>query len=78
VSQVSKTSSSSGTYVFSMKGDACGRWTFGGMFPPGYRVSNYKGYKRGSAWLRMKKLLRQTVYNAKQEPTKGSILQARA
>jgi hypothetical protein len=59
-----------------MQGNACERWTLGVMFPPGYRVSNCEGYKQGSAWLRM-----QTgwtmVYNAKQEPAKGSILQAR-
>jgi hypothetical protein len=78
VSQVRKTSSSSGTYLCSMQGDACGRWTLGGMFPPRYRVSNCEGYKQGSAWLRMQKLLRQMVYNAKREPTIGSILQARA
>jgi hypothetical protein len=51
VSQVSKTSSSSGTYLCSMQGDACWRWTLGGMFPPRYRVSNCEGYKQGSAWL---------------------------
>jgi hypothetical protein len=54
VSQVRKTSSSSGTYLCSMKGSACGRWTLRGMFPPKYRVSNFEGYKQGSAWLRMK------------------------
>jgi hypothetical protein len=59
VSQVRKTSSSSGTYLCSMQGNACGRWTLGVMFPPGYRVSNCEGYKQGSAWLRMQKLLRQ-------------------
>jgi hypothetical protein len=53
VSQVRKTSSSSGTYLCSMKGGACGRWTLRGMFPPRYRVSSYKGDKRGSSWLRM-------------------------
>jgi hypothetical protein len=42
-----------------------------GMFPPRYRVSNCEGYKQGSAWLRMKKLLRQMVYNAKREPDIG-------
>jgi hypothetical protein len=45
VLQVRKTSSSGGTYLLSMQGDACGRWTLGGMFPPRYRVSNYEGYK---------------------------------
>jgi hypothetical protein len=55
VSQVRKTSSSNGTYLCSMQGDAWGRWTLGGMFPPGYSVSNYEGYKRGSFWLRMQK-----------------------
>jgi hypothetical protein len=59
VLQVRKTSSNSGTYLCSMQGNACGRWTLGVMFPPGYRVSNCEGYKQGSAWLRMKKLLRQ-------------------
>jgi hypothetical protein len=54
VSQVSKTSSNNGTYLCSMQGSACGRWTLGGMFPPRYRVSNCEGYKEGSAWLRMK------------------------
>jgi hypothetical protein len=53
VSQVRKTSSISGTYLCSMKRGACGRWKLGGMFPPGYRVSRCKGYKQGSAWLRM-------------------------
>jgi hypothetical protein len=60
-----------------MQGNACGRWTLGVMFPLGYRVSNYEGYKQGSAWLRMQKLLMQMVYNAKREPAKRSILQAR-
>jgi hypothetical protein len=59
VSQVSKTSSNSGTYLCSMQGNACGRWTLGLMFPPGYRVSNCEGYKQGSAWVRTQKLLRQ-------------------
>jgi hypothetical protein len=59
VSQVSKTSSSSGTYLCSMQGNACGIWTLRVMFPPGYKVSNCKGYKQGSSWLRMQKLLRQ-------------------
>jgi hypothetical protein len=53
VSRVSKTSSSSGIYLCSMQGGACGRWTLEGMFPPRYRVSSCKGYKQGSAWLRM-------------------------
>jgi hypothetical protein len=53
VSQVRKTNSSSGTYLCSMQGDACGIWTLGGMFPPGYRVPNCEGYKQGSTWLRM-------------------------
>jgi hypothetical protein len=57
VSQVRKTSSSSGTYLCSMQGGACRRWTLGGMFPLGYRVSSCKGYKQGSAWLRMKTIL---------------------
>jgi hypothetical protein len=55
VSQVRKTSSSSGTYLCSIQGGACERWTLGGMFPPGYRVSSCEGYKQGSTWLRMKK-----------------------
>jgi hypothetical protein len=55
VSQVSKTSSSKGTYICSIQGSACEIWTLRGMFPPGYRVSSCKGYKQGSAWLRMKK-----------------------
>ena len=59
MSQVRKTSSSSGTYLFSMQGDACGRWTLDVMFPPGYRVSNCEGYKQVSPWLRMQKLFRQ-------------------
>jgi hypothetical protein len=59
VSRVIKSSSSSGTYLCLMQGNACRRWTFGVMFPPGYRVSNCEGYKQGSAWLRMQKLLRQ-------------------
>jgi hypothetical protein len=78
VSQVSKTISSSGTYLCSMQGNVCERWTLGGMFPPRYRVSNCEGYKQGSTWLKRKKLLRQTVYNVKREPAIGSILQARA
>jgi hypothetical protein len=78
VSQVRKTSSNSGTYLCLMQGDACRRWKLRGMFPPRYRVSNCEGYKQGSTWLRMQKLLRQTVYNAKQEPAIGSILQERA
>jgi hypothetical protein len=53
VSQVRKTSSSSGTYLCSMQEGACKRWTLRGMFPPGYRVSSCKGYKQGSSWLRM-------------------------
>jgi hypothetical protein len=48
-----KTSSSSGTYLCLMQENACGRWTLGVMFPPGYRVSNCEGYKQGSTWLRM-------------------------
>jgi hypothetical protein len=59
VSQVRKTSSSSGTYLFSIQGNACGRWTRRVMFPLGYRVSNCEGYKQGYAWLRMQKFLRQ-------------------
>jgi hypothetical protein len=74
--QVIKTHSSSKTYLCSIQGDACG--TLGEIFPPGYRVSNCEGYKQGSSWLRMQKMLRQMIYNAKREPTKGSILQARA
>jgi hypothetical protein len=58
VSQVSKTSSISGTYLCSMQGNACGRWTLRVMFPLGYRLSNCEGYKQGSAWLMMKILLR--------------------
>jgi hypothetical protein len=77
VSQVRKNSSSSGTYLCSMKGNACGIWTLGVMFPPGYRVSNCEGYKQGYAWLRMK-IAWAIIYNAKQEPAKGSILQERA
>jgi hypothetical protein len=77
VSQVRKNSSSSGTFLCSMQGHACRRWTLGGIFPPRYRVSNCEGYKQGSIWLRMQKLLRQTVYNTKREPTIGLILQAR-
>jgi hypothetical protein len=57
VSQVSKTSSSSGTHLC-LIGNACERWTLRVMFPPGYRVSNCEGYKQGSTWLRMQKLLR--------------------
>jgi hypothetical protein len=41
VSQVSKTSSSSGTYLCFMKGGACGIWTLGE-----YRVSCFKGYNK--------------------------------
>jgi hypothetical protein len=37
-----------------MHGSACGRWTLDEMFPPRYRVSNNEGYKKGSAWLRIK------------------------
>jgi hypothetical protein len=59
VLQVSKTSSINGTYLCSMQGNACGRWTLGVMFPPRYRVSNCEGYKQVSSWLRMQKLLRQ-------------------
>ena len=77
VSQVRKTSSNSGTYICLMQGNACGRWTLGVMFSPGYRVSNFKGYKKGSTWLRMKTAWAM-VHNAKQESAKGSILQARA
>jgi hypothetical protein len=40
VSQVSKTSSNSVTYLCLMQGNACGIWTLEVMFPPGYRVSN--------------------------------------
>jgi hypothetical protein len=58
VSQVRKTSSSSGTYLFLMQGNSCGIWTLGVMFPRGYRVSNCEGYKQDFAWLRMQKLLR--------------------
>jgi hypothetical protein len=57
VSQVRKTSSISGTYLCLMQGNACGRWTLGVVFPPGYSVSNCEGYKQGSAWLRMKNCL---------------------
>jgi hypothetical protein len=39
--------------------------TLGGMFPPGYRVSRCKGYKKGYAWLRMK-TIEVTGYNAKE------------
>jgi hypothetical protein len=59
VLQVRQTSSNSGMYLCLMQGNACGRRTLGVMFPPGYRVSNYEGYKQGSTWLRMQKLLRQ-------------------
>jgi hypothetical protein len=55
VLQVSKTSSSSGTYLCSMQGDARDIWTLRGMFPPRYRVSNCKGYKYECTWLRMLK-----------------------
>jgi hypothetical protein len=41
VSQVNKTSSSSGTYLCSMQGGSCGRWTLGGMFPPQYGLQFY-------------------------------------
>ena len=51
--QVRKTSSSNGTYLWPMQGDACGRWKLEGMFPFGYRVSSFKGYKWGFSWLRM-------------------------
>jgi len=78
VSQVRNNSSSNGTYLCSMQGDACGRCKLGEMFPPRYRVSNCEGYKQGSTWLRMQKMLRQTVYNTKRELAIGSILQARA
>jgi hypothetical protein len=57
VLQVRKTSSSSGTYLCLMQGNACGRGTLEVMFPLGYRVSNCEGYKQGSAWLRMPKFL---------------------
>jgi hypothetical protein len=57
VLQVSKTSSSNGTYLCLMQGNACGIWTLEVMFPPGYRVSTCKGYKQGSACLRMKNFL---------------------
>jgi hypothetical protein len=46
VLQVRKTSSSSGTYLCSMQGSACGTLTLRGMFPPRYGVSNCKGYKK--------------------------------
>jgi hypothetical protein len=49
VSQVSKTSSSSGMYLCLIQGNACEGWTLRVMFPPGYRVSNFEGYKQGSA-----------------------------
>jgi hypothetical protein len=50
VLQVRKTSSSNGTYLCSMQGNACERWTLGVMFPPGYRVSNCKqGYRQFNA-----------------------------
>ena len=78
VLQVRKTSSISGTYLCSMQGGACGRWTLREMFPSRYNVSSCKGYKLGFAWLRMQKLLRKIVYNTKWELTIGSILQARA
>jgi hypothetical protein len=39
--KVRKTSSSSGTYLCPMQGNACERWTLEVMFPPGYRVSNF-------------------------------------
>jgi hypothetical protein len=77
VSQVRKTSSSSGMYLCSMQGNACERWTLRVMFPLGYRVSNCEGYRQGSAWLRMQTAWAM-VYNAKHELTKGSIQQARA
>jgi hypothetical protein len=77
VSQVRKTSSSSGTYLCSMQGNAFERWTLGVMFPLGYRVSNCEGYKQGSTWLGMQTSWAM-VYNAKRELAKGSILQARA
>jgi hypothetical protein len=64
VSQVRKTSSSSGTYLCSMQGNACERWALRVMFPPGYRVSNCEGYRQGSTWLRMKNTWAM-VYNAK-------------
>jgi hypothetical protein len=51
---VRKTSSNSETYLLSMQGGACRRWMLGGMFTPRFRVSRCKGYKQGSAWLRMK------------------------
>jgi hypothetical protein len=38
VLQVRKNSSSSGTYLCSMQGDACRRWKLREMFPPRYRV----------------------------------------
>jgi hypothetical protein len=75
--QVRKISSSSGTYLCSMQGNVCGRWTLRVMFPLGYWVSYCEGYKQGSAWLRMKKIAYATIYNTKREPAKGSILQAR-
>jgi hypothetical protein len=77
VSQVSKTSSSSGMYLCSIQVNACERWTLGVVFPPGYRVSNCEEYRQGSAWLRMQTAWAM-VYNAKREPTKGSVLQAMA
>jgi hypothetical protein len=71
VSQVRKTSSSSGTYLCSMQGNACGRWTLGVMFPPRYRVSNYEGYKQGYAWLRMQKMLRQLFITQRENRLKA-------
>jgi hypothetical protein len=48
-----------------------------GDVPSRYRVSNFEGYKQGSAWLRMKTTWAM-VYNTNRELAKGSILQARA
>jgi hypothetical protein len=41
VSQVRKTSSSSGTYLCSMQGSACGRWTLGecSLLGIGYQIA---------------------------------------
>jgi hypothetical protein len=77
VSHVIKNSSISGTYLCLMQGNACERWTLEVMFPPGYRVSNCEGYRQVSGWLRIQTTWAM-VYNAKREPDKGSIVQARA
>lgn len=71
VSQVSKTSSSCGTCLWSMQGNACERWTLGVMFPPRYRVSNCEGYKQGFSWLRMKKILRKQFMMRGKNPLKA-------